>query len=203
MWLFRIVVVLIGVFLLAPKGYALDMVGNNPPLFEALDINSNRIDIKELVGKNIVLEWTNHECPYVKKHYRSGNMQRLQRKLTEAGVVWISVISSAEGEQGYVSASVANEIATRQASYASHIVLDPSGEIGRRFGAKTTPQIVLIDEKGVVRYFGAIDDKPSTRVASLKGAKNYLLAAWEDIQAGREVKTPVTKPYGCAVKYDT
>lgn len=171
------------------------------PDFTGVTSAGESVTLSELRGKPVVLEWTNHECPYVKKHYESGNMQRTQRQVTEDGAVWVSVISSAPGTQGYVSADEANALSRRRGVYANMVVLDPEGTIGRLYDAKTTPQMVLIDEEGVVRYMGAIDDKPSARKSSLEGAKNYLLAAWTAFRAGEDVAEKSTKPYGCSVKY--
>lgn len=159
------------------------------------------VTLSDLRGRPVVLEWTNHECPYVKKHYESGNMQQTQRTVTEDGAVWVSIISSAPGKQGYVTAEKANELTNTRGVYADMVVLDPEGVIGKLYDAKTTPQMVLIDEEGFVRYMGAIDDKPSARKSSLEGAKNYLLAAWTAFRNGDDIAEKSTKPYGCSVKY--
>ena len=126
-------------------------------------------------------------------------MQRIQRRLVEAGASWVSVISSAPGKQGYVTAEEANQLTATRGVYADAVVLDPEGVIGRAYDAKATPQIFLIDELGIVRYMGAIDDKPSSRRASLKGARNYLLEAWTAVKAGERVKLSVTRPYGLSL----
>ncbi|UTW57384.1 redoxin domain-containing protein [Kordiimonas sp. SCSIO 12603] len=177
------------------------VVGEKAPAFIGLKSNGDTINLEDLKGSYVVLEWTNHECPYVKKHYNSGNMQKTQESLTSQGVHWISVISSAPGKQGHVSASEATEIATKRGSYATSIVLDPSGEIGRAYRAKTTPQMVLIDPEGDILYQGAIDNKPSARISSLEGASNYLLTAWNEVRNGEQVSVRETKPYGCTIKY--
>lgn len=176
-------------------------VGKIAPDFVGYDTQGNSIQLSELFGKPIVLEWTNHECPYVKKHYNSGNMQRTQRLITEQGAIWISVISSAKGEQGYVSGQEAEQLTQSRGAYASMVLLDPEGVIGKLYGAKTTPQMFLIDETGTVRYMGAIDDKPSARPSSLKGATNFVTNAWHALKSGQQVSPSVTKPYGCSVKY--
>ncbi|MBL4790111.1 MAG: redoxin domain-containing protein [Kordiimonadaceae bacterium] len=176
-------------------------VGKKAPAFEAYDSNGRVVALAELAGSPVVLEWTNHDCPFVRKHYQSGNMQRLQRELVEQGVKWISVISSAPGLQGYVSGEEANQIAAKQGSYADIILLDPRGVIGRMYGAKTTPHMFLIDENQVVRYMGAIDDRPSVQRSSLKGASNLVRQAWTALKAGENIANPSTKPYGCGVKY--
>jgi peroxiredoxin len=171
------------------------------PDFTGETTGGEKVTLSDLRGKPVVLEWTNHECPYVRKHYESGNMQQTQRTVTEQGATWISIISSAPGEQGYVSPAEADRLTASRGVYANMVILDPDGTIGRLYDAKTTPQMVLIDEEGVVRYMGAIDDKPSARPSSLEGAKNYLLAAWGAYSGGEEIADKSTKPYGCSVKY--
>lgn len=189
------------VMLNAPLVHAEPEIGQNAPDFIGVDSHGQQVHLSDFKGQPLVLEWTNHLCPYVRKHYESGNMQRLQRQLTEAGATWISIISSAPGKQGHVTASEANQLTASRGVYADRIILDTDGVIGRTYDAKTTPQMVLIDEAGVIRYMGAIDDKPSSRKSTLKGARNYLLEAWQALKAGETIKLPVTKPYGCTVKY--
>lgn len=171
------------------------------PVFKGITSNGATINLSDLKGKPVILEWTNHQCPFVEKHYGTGNMQKLQRALTEQGATWVSIISSAPGLQGHVSADKANELTTSRSAYADVVVLDESGEIGRMYDAKTTPQMFLIDEEGVVRYMGAIDDKPSTLPATVEVAHNYLQAAWTNFKSGDEITPNSTKPYGCTVKY--
>jgi len=177
------------------------VVGKEAPLFEGITSGGESISLESLRGKPVMLEWTNHDCPYVRKHYESGNMQRTQERLTKDGVTWISIISSAPGEQGYVSAEQANALSQNRGVYADYVVLDPEGTIGRKYNAKTTPHMFLIDADGVLQYMGAIDDKPSARASSLEGATNYALAAWQSLKAGEPIEETSTKPYGCSVKY--
>ncbi|MFC3051014.1 redoxin domain-containing protein [Kordiimonas pumila] len=175
---------------------------NTPaPPFVGLTSKETSVALSDFSGKYVVLEWTNNECPYVKKHYQSGNMQQIQRQLTDDSVVWISVISSANGMQGHVSGSEADKIASLNGSYADMIILDEDGTIGRLYNAKTTPELFLIDPEGFVRYMGAIDDKPSARPQSLENAHNYLIAAWNAVKEDKTIPDAVTKPYGCSVKY--
>ena len=181
--------------------FAAPEVGKLAPEFMGVGSNGQVVRLADFIGKPVILEWTNHQCPFVRKHYQSGNMQRIQRQLTEAGAAWISIISSAPGLQGYVEGEQANHLTATRGSYADRVVLDPTGTIGRAYGAKTTPQMFLIDEAGNLRYMGAIDDQPSSRRETLKGARNYLLEAWTAFRAGKKIKTAVTKPYGCTVKY--
>ncbi|WP_247119594.1 redoxin domain-containing protein [Kordiimonas marina] len=175
--------------------------GKAAPAFTGTDSKGQKISLSDFRGKRVVLEWTNKDCPYVRKHYSSGNMQRLQRALTEDGAVWLSVISSAPGKQGFLTPEEADDVAAREGSYADHIILDPDGVIGRAYGASTTPHMFIIDTDGTLRYMGAIDDRPSTRQASLNGATNYVMKAWTAVKAGQPVNPTSTKPYGCSVKY--
>jgi len=187
--------------LISGSVFAAPEVGKPAPEFMGVDSNGQVVKLADFVGKPVILEWTNHQCPYVRKHYQSGNMQRIQRQLTEAGATWISIVSSAPGLQGYVEGDQANRLTAMRGSYADRVVLDPTGTIGRAYGAKTTPQMFLIDEAGIVRYMGAIDNQPSSRRETLNGARNYLLEAWTAFRAGKNIKAAVTKPYGCTVKY--
>ncbi|MFC4348214.1 redoxin domain-containing protein [Kordiimonas lipolytica] len=175
--------------------------GKPAPDFTGRLTNGETVTLSDLRGKPVMLEWTNHDCPYVRKHYGSGNMQRSQRALTEDGVIWISIISSAPGKQGYVSAAEADQLSQARGTYNDMLILDPSGEIGQLYKAKTTPQMFLIDAEGILQYMGAIDDRPSARTSSLDGATNYALQAWEQLKAGDDVSPNSTQPYGCSVKY--
>ena len=179
--------------LAATDGYAPDFTGAT--------MMGEQISLSDFRGQPVVLEWTNHLCPYVRKHYGSGNMQKTQRALTEDGAVWISIISSAPGKQGHVSAVEARQLTAARASYADYVVLDSSGAIGRLYGAKTTPHMFIVGETGTLLYQGAIDDIPSASRSSLKNANNLVLAAWTQITTGEAVAMPNTKPYGCTVKY--
>ncbi|MBO6503576.1 MAG: redoxin domain-containing protein [Kordiimonadaceae bacterium] len=171
------------------------------PGFTGVTMTGETISLADFRGQPVILEWTNHECPYVRKHYGSGNMQKTQRAVTEAGAIWISIISSAPGEQGFVGAEEAQRLTAERGVYADHVILDPEGEIGRLYEAKTTPHMFLIDQESVLKYQGAIDDKPSANPRSLEGATNHVLSAWAEFSAGEEIKTAQTKPYGCSVKY--
>lgn len=201
MTLYRAFVLLFSSLWLTTAVIASPEPGKKAPDFIATTSNGKTITLSQFIGKPVVLEWTNHQCPYVVKHYRSGNMQKTQRKATEEGAIWISIISSAPGLQGHVSAEKANELTARRGSYASYIVLDPEGTIGRQYEARTTPHMFLINAQGTIEYMGAIDDKPSSRLETVDTATNYLLQAWEQHHAGQDVTRPSTKPYGCSVKY--
>ena len=175
--------------------------GVSAPVFSAPDIGGRMISLGDYAGKIIILEWTNDGCPFVGKHYNSGNMQALQRKYTGEGDVWLTIASSAPGEQGYVTPAEAKADLARWRAAPSDYLLDPDGVIGRLYGARATPNIVVIDRSGRVAYMGAIDDTPSTRLADVKTAKNYLVAALDEIDAGKPVTVAATQAYGCSIKY--
>lgn len=180
---------------------AAPQVGQPAPAFQVKDMNGKVRSLAEFRGKTVVLEWTNNGCPYVLKHYNSGNMQTLQREAAKDGVVWLNVISSAPGFQGHLSAPQAKAWKTKSAPAAANVLLDADGKVGRLYDARTTPHMYVIDKGGKLVYMGGIDDKPYQDPESLKDAKNYVRAALADIKAGRPVATSVTRPYGCSVKY--
>lgn len=174
-------------------------IGQTAPDFTAKTTSGESVTLSEIEG-TVVLEWTNHGCPFVKKHYKSGNMQDLQKSSAEKGVTWVSIISSADGKQGYVDAEKADALTESRGAHPTHVVLDPSGEIGRLYKAKTTPHMFVIDNKNLV-YAGAIDSIPSGSQSDIEKAENYVQSALADIEAGNDVRTSVTQPYGCGVKY--
>lgn len=176
-------------------------IGQAAPDFSLQDTNGKGHALNTLKGKTVVLEWLNHDCPYVKKHYESGNMQKLQKDYTAKGVVWLSVNSSAPGKQGNYSPEKSNELSKQKGSAATAVLLDPTGSVGRAYGAKTTPHMYIIDKNGILVYDGALDDKPTTEQGDPKTAKNYVAAALDEILAGKKVTTASSKPYGCSVKY--
>jgi peroxiredoxin len=175
--------------------------GAQAPAFSVQDADGRTRTLEEFRGRMVILEWTNHGCPYVRKHYDAGAMQALQREATADGVVWLQVISSAPGEQGHLDGAGARARVRTDNAAPTATLLDASGVMGRAYGARNTPQMFVISAEGVVLYQGAIDDRPSARPATLEGANNYVRAALTDIAAGRPVATPETTPYGCAVKY--
>jgi peroxiredoxin len=176
-------------------------VGEPAPTFSAPDIAGKITRLADYVGKTIVLEWTNNGCPFVGKHYDSGNMQALQHKYTATGVVWLTIASSAPGEQGYVTAAAAKADLARWRAVPTDFLLDPDGTVGRLYDARATPNMVVIDRCGRVVYMGAIDDKPSTLLVDVKTAHNYVAAALEALAAGQPVAVASTRAYGCSVKY--
>jgi peroxiredoxin len=176
-------------------------VGEPAPDFQGVDTRDKTHRLADYRGKTVVLEWTNHDCPYVRKHYGAGNMQAQQRAAAEQGVVWLSVISSAPGKQGYVSPAEADELTASRDAAPEAVILDPSGEIGRAYGARTTPHMYIIDAAGTLVYMGGIDSNPSANAGDIPGATQYVRVALDELAAGKPVSDPVTRPYGCSVKY--
>lgn len=184
-----------------PKGQAAAVVGKPAPPIELRDTDGKTVRLDAFKGKFVVLEWVNFQCPFVGKHYGSGNMQKLQEKYTEEGVVWLSICSSAPRKQGYVTGPEAKKLLEEKGAMPSRFLLDPKGTVGKSYGAKTTPHMFVIDPKGVVVYNGAIDDKPSTKRADIATAKNYLAAALDASMSGKKIEIAASQPYGCSVKY--
>ncbi|WP_022977622.1 thioredoxin family protein [Nevskia ramosa] len=181
--------------------WAAPSVGAPAPAFSAVDSNGKTVSLADYKGKHVVLEWTNDGCPFVKKHYGSGNMQSLQKEFTAQNVVWLSVISSAPGQQGYVDGAAANKLTAARGATPTAVLLDPKGDIGRLYGAKTTPHLFVIDPAGKLEYAGGIDSIASPDPADIAGATPFLKVALTEALAGKAISTPVTKPYGCSVKY--
>lgn len=177
------------------------IVGQTAPDFTATDTHGAAIKLSDFKGKTVVLEWTNHECPFVKKHYESGNMQALQKEATEKGVIWLSIVSSAPEKQGHTTAEDANKIVKESGASPTAKILDESGSIGKLYGAKTTPHMFIVNKEGVLAYAGAIDDNTSPDPAATKTAKNYVRGALNELAAEKPVTTASTNPYGCGVKY--
>jgi peroxiredoxin len=175
-------------------------VGKPAPDFTAIDSDGKSHQLSGLKGKIVVLEWTNHGCPYVGKHYGTGNMQALQKEATDSGVVWLSVVSSPPGMQGYVSGLEANKLTTDRKARPSAVLLDPEGTVGRLYEAKATPHMFVIDKQGMVAYAGAIDDKPTANHADVNGARNYVREAVAAVAAGKAMSPAATRAYGCGIK---
>lgn len=198
---FLTALLMIGTFVVAAPAVAAPQIGQAAPAFSATDTNGKGHNLADFKGKYVVLEWTNHECPFVVKHYGSSNMQNLQKETTAQGVVWLSINSSAEGKQGYVTAAEANELTTSRAASPTAVLLDPKGELGKLYDAKVTPHMFVINPEGVLIYNGAIDSVPSARAEDIATAVNYVRQALAEAKAGKPVSVPATKPYGCSVKY--
>jgi alkyl hydroperoxide reductase subunit AhpC len=176
-------------------------VGDPAPAFTAADSHGQTQKLEQYRGKYVVLEWHNHNCPFTKKHYSSGNMQDLQKEWTAKGVVWFTVISSAPGADGYMTADQENAYLGQMHAAPSAVLLDPDGKLGHMFNAKTTPHMFVIDPEGKVIYEGAIDNRPTPDSDDVKGAENYVSDALLASMAGKTVNPAYTRPYGCSVKY--
>jgi peroxiredoxin len=176
-------------------------VDEKAPGFTLINSKGEQISLQDYAGKHVVLEWTNHLCPYVQKHYGSDNMQSLQKNYTAQDVIWLSVISSAEGKQGHVSAAEADELSESRNASPTHVLFDPSGKVGKDYGAKTTPHMYVIDTQGILRYNGAIDSIKSANPADIDKAEPYFKQAMDAVLKGEEVVSKMTVPYGCSVKY--
>lgn len=176
-------------------------VGAPAPDFSGTDSNGQTHGLSDYKGKFVVLEWHNNGCPYTKKHYESGNMQRLQKEWTQKGVVWLTVISSAPGTQGYVTADQENAYMQKMNAAPTAAILDPTGVIGHLYSAKTTPHMFIISPQGQLLYDGAIDDRPTPDQADIPSSKNYVSQALAQAMSGKPVAEATTRPYGCSVKY--
>lgn len=189
-------------FLLAPlSAVAAPEVGKPAPDFSTTAVDGAKIKPADFLGKVVVIEWNNPGCPFVKKFYEVGEMQKLQAYATGKNVVWLTVNSSAAGREGNLSVDQAKDYIKSSKIASSHYILDPEGKIGKLYDAKTTPHMFVIDAKGNIAYMGAIDDKPDTNSASIKDSKNYVRAALDNILAGKAVEVASTQSYGCSVKY--
>ncbi|MCF8267400.1 MAG: thioredoxin family protein [Ignavibacteriales bacterium] len=171
------------------------------PAFKLKDSKGKEHSLSDFKGKFVVLEWINYDCPFVKKHYDSGNMQKLQKEFTEKGVVWLAICSSAPGKQGnFSNEEITKRSADHNAAFSAYLI-DENGETGKKYGAKTTPHMYVINPEGILIYAGGIDDKPSTDKSDIDGAKNYVAAALNSGLNGKQVEVKLSKPYGCSVKY--
>lgn len=176
-------------------------VGTAAPDFRATDANGRPVSLSDFRGRTVVLEWSNPECPSVRKHYDSGNMQNTQAAATAADVAWLTINSSGQGKQGHMTPAQARTFAAGQQSRRTAYLLDPDGVVGRRYGATATPHMFVINPQGTLVYNGAIDDKPTQDVADIRGARNHVAEALRELRAGRAVSVPTSRPYGCSVKY--
>jgi peroxiredoxin len=178
-------------------------VGQPAPAFTATDATGKTVSLADFKGKHVVLEWVNPGCPYVVKHYSSGNMQGTQREATAKGVVWLSVNSTATDSRDYRAPASMSSWMQQQKAAATATLMDADGKLGRAFGARTTPHMYVIDPAGKLVYAGAIDNKPSSNPADTATASNHVKVALAELLAGKPVSTPVTRPYGCSVKYSS
>ncbi|MFN5609705.1 MAG: redoxin domain-containing protein [Holosporales bacterium] len=191
---------LFGGFIASPA-FAAPTVGQPAPVFTAVDSTGKTVKLSDYLGKTVVLEWTNHECPFVRKFYDGGTMQALQQNAAKNGIVWLSVISSAPGKQGHVTPAQANEITASRKAAPAAVLLDESGALGRLYDARTTPNMFIINKKGTLVYAGAIDSNPSSDPKDIPAATNYVTQALGEMAEGKAISVATTKPYGCSVKY--
>ena len=180
-------------------------VDEQAPSFSGINSYGKQINLSDFIGQPVILEWTNHECPYVAKHYSENNMQNVQKRAQDEGFVWLSIISSTPGDQGHVDKATANALTKSRNAHPTHVLLDESGEIGMKYGAKTTPHMYMIDSSGVLKYKGAIDDVGRGMKffsASLKDAVNYVATQLDDVKNNKSLTISSTVAYGCSVKYN-
>jgi peroxiredoxin len=185
----------------APSAFAAADLGKPAPAFSATDSTGKAWSLAELKGKVVVLETTNHDCPYVRKHYNSANMQTQQREAAAKGVVWLTVASSAKGEEGYVTAPQANELTRTRNAAPAAFLLDPLSRIARAYAATVTPHMYIVDASGTLVYKGGIDSIPSSSPSDIAKAKQYVRVALDELLAGKPVADASTRPYGCSLKY--
>lgn len=190
-----------GLALASGSAAAAPQVGDPAPAFSATDSNGRTVKLADFQGRYVVLEWTNAGCPFVRKHYDSGNMQATQKEAVAQGAVWLSVISSAPGKQGHVSGEQANALSRERKATPTHVLLDEKGELGRLYDAKTTPHLFMVGKDGKLIYAGGIDDVASADPADIAGATNYVQLALSESLAGKPLSHAVTRPYGCSIKY--
>jgi peroxiredoxin len=182
-------------------GAAAPMIGQPAPDFTAVDSKGTAVRLSEYRGKTVVLEWTNADCPYTHKHYASGNMQSMQNLAQKDGIVWLTVISSAPGKQGYVNGPAADQLTQSRNAVPTAVLLDPKGALARLYDAKTTPHMYVIDKRGTLQYMGGIDSIATTEESDIARAEPYLKEAMLAVAQGNPAPHPVTRPYGCSIKY--
>ncbi len=190
-----------GLMTFGPAANAKPEPGQPAPAFTATDTLGNTVSLEALKGKTVVLEWSNHGCPYVRRHYNSGNMQNLQAEAADNGVVWLTIVSSPPGEQGHVTPEEANGLTESRNASPSHVILDPESTIARLYEARVTPHMYVIAPDGALAYMGGIDDQPHARAEETANATNYVRLALNAIKSGQPVETPAARPYGCSIKY--
>jgi len=180
---------------------AAQVVGKPAPNFKLADANGKPVSLSDFRGRVVVLEWNNPGCPFVKKHYGSGNMQKTQAAAAKDGVVWLTINSGAPGKQGHMNGAEAKAFLAQSGARPAAYLLDPSGVAGKAYDARTTPHMYVVNKAGTLVYVGGIDDKPTADPADIKGARNHVLAALSELKAGKPVSVPTSRPYGCSVKY--
>jgi peroxiredoxin len=190
-----------GALAFSTSAFAAADIGKEAPAFTARTADGKTLDLKSLRGKIVVLEWTNHDCPYVRMHYGANNMQSTQKDATAQGVVWLQIISSPPGRQGHLDGPAALKVNADRKASPTNVVLDPDGKVGTLYGAQTTPHMYVIDAKGTLIYKGGIDSIPSSRPDSLSKATNYVKETLAAVAANKPVPNPSTRPYGCTIHY--
>ncbi|GAB4245352.1 MAG: thioredoxin family protein [Candidatus Methylacidiphilales bacterium] len=200
-WKHLTAVALMAAFTLNQAAWAAPEIGKPAPEFTLVDSNGTSHNLSDFKGKVVVLEWLNHGCPFVVKHYESQNMQKLQKEYTEKGVVWLSIVSSAEGQQGFMTPEETNKAKEEKGAAPTAVLLDTDGKVGQLYDAKVTPEMFIINAEGILVYHGAIDSIRSTKVDDVAKAENYVKAALDEVLAGKPVTTAKTQAYGCSVKY--
>ena len=186
---------------IAAPAAAAPVVGKPAPDFKLADANGMPVALSDFRGKTVVLEWNNPGCPFVKKHYDSGNMQKAQTAAAKDGAVWLTINSGAPGKQGHMNGAEAKALVAQAGAKPTAYLLDPRGVVGKTYDAKTTPHIYIVNKAGTLVYAGGIDDKPTPNPADINGARNHVLAALAEVKAGKAVSVPTSRPYGCNVKY--
>jgi hypothetical protein len=186
---------------IAAPAAAAPVVGQAAPNFRLADVNGKPVTLSDFRGKTVVLEWNNPGCPFVKKHYDSGNMQKAQAAAAKDGVVWLTINSGAPGKQGYMTGPEAKAFVAKAGAKPAAYLVDPRGVVGKAYDAKTTPHMYIVDKAGTLVYAGGIDDKPTANPADINGARNHVLAALSELKAGKAVSVASSRPYGCSVKY--
>lgn len=193
--------VLAALLLVTSLAHATPKLGEPAPGFTLTGSDGKPYALADFKGKYVVLEWTNHDCPFVKKHYKSGNMQSQQKELTGKGAAWLSIVSSAPGKQGYVDAAAASALTQSRGAAPTAVLLDPSGDVGHKYEAKTTPHMYVVAPDGKLIYMGGIDSVPSSDADDIAKATPYVKVALAEAMSGKPVTNASTKPYGCSVKY--
>ena len=194
--------VIIFLFLFSAIAFAQEAkLNEQAPNFKLVDSNGKEHSLSDFKDKIIVLEWINYDCPFVKKHYDSKNMQSLQEKYTKEGIIWLTICSSVESKQGNFSNDEINSRSKKHNAKFTAYLVDADGKVGKTYGAKTTPHMYIIDKTGKLVYAGGIDDKASTDISDIKSAKNFVVSALDELLAGKNVSVQGSKPYGCSVKY--
>jgi peroxiredoxin len=197
----RLTIAFAAAAVLAAPAVAAVQVGQPAPNFRVNDATGKVVQLSDFKGKTVVLEWNNPGCPFVKKHYDSGNMQKAQAAAAAQGVVWLTINSGAPGKQGHMEWEQARDFVSKAGVKSTHYLLDPKGVVGKGYGATTTPHMFIVNPQGTVVYAGGIDDKPTANAADINGARNHVLAALTELKAGKPVSVASSRPYGCSVKY--